>query len=50
MGASSLSLWFVKVDGEPKESGTCGGCYWFILKGLGGSYAEGVGGGVGSNE
>ena len=46
-GASLLSLWVGKVEGEPKESGTCGGCYWFILKGLRGSHEEG-GWGVGS--
>ena len=37
----SLSLWVVKVEGDAKESGTCGGYYWFILKGMGESYAEG---------
>ena len=38
--ASLLSLWFVKVEEETKESGTCV---------MGGSYAEGWWWGVGGN-
>ena len=26
-GVSLLSLWVGKIEGDPKESGTCGGCY-----------------------
>ena len=41
-GASLLSFWFRKVEGDPKENGTCG--YW---EGLG---QRRVGGAVVTNE